>query len=314
MRSTFTKRETIFPGSRARDRYVLSRAPESMTGDPNEPMKVRSNQNTFKQTGDNVPFQDISTVLGSAGQKHPPPAASFDKEHDTAGSPWDNYEKLFQLQFGAGEYVVVCEKLSGERGKSKLAMIQTLSGPNIERQMQLLQCLEHPNIVPLQSRFLDTSHFAEFEFMPLSLVEIMANPLLNELRLASILGQVLCGLEFLEQNGFIHGNLKSSNILINCEGTVKLCKWFETRQYVHHGGLLILGGCNNLQRKSDKCYDIRALSLILMELMQGSSKEGGGVGIDDVKRWPPDSLAVNFLLATTYVTDLSQLQKVCKLI
>ena len=51
-----------------------------------------------------------------------------------------------------------------------------------------------------------------------------------------------------------------------------------------------------------------------MELMQGYTKEDGAVGIDDLDRWPSDSRAVDFLSATTYASEISQLIKVRALI
>lgn len=47
-----------------------------------------------------------------------------------------------------------------------------------------------------------------------------------------------------------------------------------------------------------------------MELMQGYTKDGGAVGIDDLVRWPSDSPAVDFLSATTGVSEIKQLLKV----
>ena len=41
----------------------------------------------------------------------------------------------------------------------------------------------------------------------------------------------------------------------------------------------------------------RALSRITMLLMQGYEKNGGAVEIENLDRWPSDSLAVHFLSA-----------------
>ena len=56
--------------------------------------------------------------------------------------------------------------------------------------------------------------------------------------------------------------------------------------------------------------DIKALSLVTMELMQGYTKDDGAVGIDDLGRWPSDSRAVDFLSVTTSVNEIARLGKV----
>ena len=48
----------------------------------------------------------------------------------------------------------------------------------------------------------------------------------------------------------------------------------------------------------------------MMKLMQGYEKDDGATGVDDLDRWPTDSRAVDFLSATTYATEISQLLKV----
>ena len=56
--------------------------------------------------------------------------------------------------------------------------------------------------------------------------------------------------------------------------------------------------------------DIKALSLVTMELMQGYTKDGCAVGIDDLGRWPSDSRAVDFLSVTTSANEIARLVKV----
>lgn len=56
---------------------------------------------------------------------------------------------------------------------------------------------------------------------------------------------------------------------------------------------------------------IRALSIIVMELMQGYAKEDGAIGVDNLHRWPVDSNAVKFLSTTVTATSLNELIKVC---
>ena len=47
-----------------------------------------------------------------------------------------------------------------------------------------------------------------------------------------------------------------------------------------------------------------------MELMQKHVKDDGAVGVDDLKLWPSDSNAVDFLSATTSATTVDVLLEV----
>ena len=55
---------------------------------------------------------------------------------------------------------------------------------------------------------------------------------------------------------------------------------------------------------------MRALGSIMMELMQKYTKDNGAVGVDDLRRWPSNSDAVGFLLATTSASLAGELKKV----
>lgn len=56
--------------------------------------------------------------------------------------------------------------------------------------------------------------------------------------------------------------------------------------------------------------DLKALSSITMELMQGYTKDDGVVGVDNLHRWPSGSDAVCFLSDTTSALSVNELLKV----
>lgn len=55
---------------------------------------------------------------------------------------------------------------------------------------------------------------------------------------------------------------------------------------------------------------MQALGIMMMELMNKESKEGGVIGINDPDRWPSDGKAFNFLSATTSEDSIDALKKV----
>ena len=67
--------------------------------------------------------------------------------------------------------------------------------------------------------------------------------------------------------------------------------------------------CETVDRKGEP-RDVRALSPIMMELMQKYVKDDGAVGVDNLRRWPSDCAAVAFLSETTSATSALELQNV----
>jgi hypothetical protein len=103
-------------------------------------------------------------------------------------SPWRSYERIYQLRLGVGDRVNVAERKSPP---FDIVTVRSFSGPRIEDKLYMLQRIRHPNFVLAFDAFkFEQSLYIVFEHMPISLQHIAGNPHINELRLASILGQV----------------------------------------------------------------------------------------------------------------------------
>ena len=98
-----------------------------------------------------------------------------------------------------------------------------------------------------------------------------------------------------------HGSLTCSNILLHPHGDVKIGLYLTPSETKKIKETQENGSQKPLQ-------DIRALSSIVMELMQGYVKEAGAVGVDDLHRWSPD--AVSFLSDTISAASAAELLKV----
>jgi hypothetical protein len=74
----------------------------------------------------------------------------------------------------------------------------------------------------------------------------------------------------------------------------------------------VLAGKPNYNRTVDfnPSHHVRSLGIIAMELMEGESNEERAVGVKNLRRWPSDSDAVDFLSTTTSAGSLHELQKV----
>ncbi|KAH0562065.1 hypothetical protein GP486_003237 [Trichoglossum hirsutum] len=95
---------------------------------------------------------------------------------------------------------------------------------------------------------------------------------------------IVAGVAYLAEEGYEHGSLTCSNILLNTDGDIKI-------------------------ESKGKPHDIRALSSTMMELMQKYVKEDGAIGIDNLHRWPSNSDALRFLSATTSASSAAELLK-----
>lgn len=109
-------------------------------------------------------------------------------------SPWTGYNKLYSLQFGASDYFQVAEetfKKDSNSDQSPVVIVKSFPNTEARTCMQYIQRINHKNFVSVRNFFSTNGEsFVAFEFMPLSLSELAGNPLMNDFRLASILGQV----------------------------------------------------------------------------------------------------------------------------
>lgn len=160
------------------------------------------------------------------------------------------YRLLYRLQFGNGNFVTVAEpRILSKSAELPEGLIQSkehiLCEMNAfyEREIELVMIKElQDSIWAKQATYLrentgesvvkcldifqhEGKHYAVYEYITLSLFELQANPLFDDLSLASVMGQILPSLAKLEAKGLEHGQLTTSNILIDLHGTVKLCRY-----------------------------------------------------------------------------------------
>ncbi|KAK6591333.1 FAD-binding domain-containing protein [Botrytis cinerea] len=203
-------------------------------------------------------------------------------------SPWDNYEKIYDLDLG-GAVVVAVRKTP----PVELVHVRLFSQPTVEKVLHMFRQIQHRNIVAALDAFTTSEGlFMILEHMPISLDQLVSSPAYpDEQQLAAILGQVLHGIAYLSAEGFEHGSLCCSNIFVKTNGEVKIANQ----------------ECCHSAKPRGNTRDLRALSPIVMELMQKYVKEDEAIGIDDLHRWHPNSNAVGFLSATTSATSIKEL-------
>ncbi|KAK7330601.1 hypothetical protein VNO77_24798 [Canavalia gladiata] len=103
------------------------------------------------------------------------------------------------------------------------------------REINILLSFNHPSIVNVKEVAVDDydGTFMVMEYMEYDLkglMELKKQPFsMNEIK--SLIQQLLEGVKYLHDNWVIHRDLKTSNILLNNEGKLKICDFGMSRQY-----------------------------------------------------------------------------------
>ena len=106
-------------------------------------------------------------------------------------SPWKTYKHLYTIALDSDRDLVVAEKITLDPGDTSLVSIRSFSDPDLSEKIRFIRQVRHEKIVSALGIFHAKDEFyAVFEFLPLSIFDIVGHNHLNEVRLASILGQV----------------------------------------------------------------------------------------------------------------------------
>ncbi|EED15813.1 conserved hypothetical protein [Talaromyces stipitatus ATCC 10500] len=206
-------------------------------------------------------------------------------------SPWNSYRKEFGCEL-AGDAVAVVHS----KNPSRVLLLRSYPDAISSKMLQWFSQHQHPHIMSAkEAYFFKNSLYIICEDLPLTvehLIVCRAYP--TEGQLAVIMRQILEGLSYLVTQGLEHQALKSSNILMNLDGIVKI------------------GSLEDVQARDqnrDQRATLDAIKTITMELMEKHTKKNGTTGVNDLKRWPVDSNAVKFLAATDSVSSVDELRK-----
>ncbi|KAM0674087.1 Cyclin-dependent kinase 3 [Gurleya vavrai] len=189
------------------------------------------------------------------------------------------------------------------------------------REISLLKTLKHPSIISLYDViFSNGKLYLVFEFLDLDLRTFLDNfyaeeKLIPEKRIKIMCKQILSAVYACHSNGILHRDLKPQNILVDCEGNIKLADFglgrsvsIPLRTYTHDIVTLwyrppeLLLGC-----KYYSCpVDIWSAGCIMAELVLFKPLFPGDSEIDqlykifrvkgtpDEKNWPNVTLLPNY--------------------
>ncbi|KAH7330032.1 kinase-like domain-containing protein [Rhexocercosporidium sp. MPI-PUGE-AT-0058] len=283
----FSKAQAEASSHAARDTPDEQRQ-RSSSPDQNSSLRNRPSKKRYRPSDEEDPIGTTETVKAQAYRRNLP--RDFQVR---MGSPWDWYRKVLDVEH-LDNSITVAERKAPHSG---LVAIKLFPSAAAEKALERHQRVTHENIVDVLDAFTtETSLYIVLEHLPISLSQIVEGVKYpNEWQLAAILKQIICGLVYLEREKFQHGSLHCSVILLSAQGDLKITN---------------LQCCETVDGTGEP-RDVRALSSIMMELMQKYVKDDGAVGVDNLRRWPTDGDAVAFLSETTSAASALELQNVC---
>ena len=148
-----------------------------------------------------------------------------------------------QAKIGEGTYGKVFQAIDNRTGKlvamKIMKNIQENDGisPLNLREISILKSVSHPNIVSLLDVIADESNLILiFEYVPLNLYNYIRSLNYKSCKLQpkliqSYSFQLLAGIYILHTHQIIHRDIKSENILVTREGSIKLCDFGLARYF-----------------------------------------------------------------------------------
>lgn len=130
------------------------------------------------------PARGVPPDLNVQSQEGQDGSHDLTKDDHTRASPCPPWDYLFNVELGQGRRFVVAQNRSTTPGHF---LIQKLTLPQLRR----VDKIKHENFVKAEHTFAFGEHYlVAWPFMPMSLLEVAQNRLLDDIKLASILGQV----------------------------------------------------------------------------------------------------------------------------
>ncbi|CAO2146046.1 unnamed protein product [Urochloa humidicola] len=219
----------------------------------------------------------------------------------------DSFEKLSKV--GQGTYSSVYKARDLKTGKIvalkkvRFANVDPESVRFMAREIIVLRKLNHPNVIKLEgiiTSSVSRSLFLVFGYMEHDLAGLVATPGLKftEPQVKCLLQQLLSGLDHCHRNGVLHRDMKSSNLLIDSNGVLKIADF---------------GLATSFDPDNQKPLTSRVATLWYRppELLLGATKYGPSVDM-----WSTGCILAELLAGKPILpgrTEVEQLHKIFKL-
>uniref|UniRef100_T1KJH9 non-specific serine/threonine protein kinase n=1 Tax=Tetranychus urticae TaxID=32264 RepID=T1KJH9_TETUR len=181
----------------------------------------------------------------------------------TIGDPYRKYSAIEKIGQGASGVVYTAIEVSTgmEVAIKQMKLVQQPNQKLIINEILVMKENKHPNIVNyLDSYLVGDELWVVMEYLPGgSLVDVVTETCMDEGQIAAV--EILQALEFLHSNDVIHRDIKSDNILLGMDGSVKLTDFgFCAQISPEHNKRTTLYGPK---------VDIWSLGILAIEMIEG---------------------------------------------
>ncbi|KAL7753570.1 hypothetical protein RI367_001345 [Sorochytrium milnesiophthora] len=178
-------------------------------------------------------FPRTRTAPASLNPQRTDSLASIPGDVEQMSSTIEDYSLQAPVGYGSSATVYCAVYLpTGRRVAIKVIDLDMFERNQIE-ELRVMSLCKHPNILPVYHSFVAASklYIVTPYLAAGSCLDIMKTAFqdgLDEISIATILKQVLQGLDYLHKNGNIHRDVKAGNIILDDDGTVLLADFGVT--------------------------------------------------------------------------------------
>jgi len=147
----------------------------------------------------------------------------------SSGHPLQKYSTDIELGRGGAGTVFMAYNME-TRDRVAVKVINVARQQNKEMilmELKAMRELKHNNLVNyIESFMMDNNLWVVMEFLAGGpLTDVVTKTIMNEGQIAAVCKDVLEGLNYLHNRGIIHRDIKSDNVLLGCDGEVKIANF-----------------------------------------------------------------------------------------
>lgn len=240
----------------------------------------------------NVPIRQLPPMMGRylnkqmANQRrrlHEDPVLAKLRAVVSVGNPKERYTIIGQIGQGASGSVMTAIDNDTDMlvAIKQMNLAQQSKKEFILNEILVMRENRHPNVVNyLDSYLVDNELWVVMEYLQGGcLTDIVIETRMEEYQIATVCREVLRALEFLHRNQVIHRDIKSDNILLGIDGSVKLTDFGFCAQLAEHNKRTTMVGtpywmAPELVKRADADgygpkVDIWSLGIMAIEMIEG---------------------------------------------